>query len=149
MKKIIRITAVIVLTLFLVITLASCGNTKAASGSGNCGAGVTWAYDAETNLLNISGNGTMDSFESSADAPWASAKYNVTAITIGQGVKNIGDYAFYSFTALESIDIADSVTSIGDSAFAFSSKISFPFFSLGIGGRKVRLFNDNDNLYEC
>ena len=123
MKKFIRITAVVILSLLLILTFTSCGKSEAASGSGSCGEGVIWEYDSESNVLKISGTGFMNDFASSSDVPWAATKSSVKTIVITDGVKNIGDYAFYCFTTLEGVEIADSVTSIGKSAFAFSSKI--------------------------
>ncbi len=43
--------------------------------------------------------------------------YNVTGITIPDGVAAIGDYAFQSCTNLAAVNIPDSVTSIGQHAF--------------------------------
>ena len=124
MKRFMRITAVAVLTLLLVLTFTSCaGNKGPESGSGSCGEGVIWEYDADSKTLQIAGSGFMTDFESSSAAPWASTKSSVKTIVIKDGVKNIGDYAFYSFSALEGVEIADSVTEIGKSAFAFSTAI--------------------------
>ncbi|MBQ6760254.1 MAG: leucine-rich repeat domain-containing protein [Prevotella sp.] len=52
----------------------------------------------------------------------------VKKITIGNGVESIGGYAFYDMRRLASIDIPNSVTSIGSKAFdsVYDSKIS-PF----------------------
>ncbi|MBR2969408.1 MAG: leucine-rich repeat domain-containing protein, partial [Clostridia bacterium] len=43
--------------------------------------------------------------------------YNLTSVTIPNGVTSIGDYAFYWCSGLTSVTIPDSVTSIGDQAF--------------------------------
>lgn len=123
MKKILRITAVAVLSLLLVLTFTSCGNKGVESGSGSCGEGVIWEYDADSKVLQISGTGFMTDFASSSVVPWAQTKSSVKTIIIKDGVKNIGDYAFYCFTELEGVELADSVTDIGKSAFAFSTKI--------------------------
>ena len=39
------------------------------------------------------------------------------SVTIGDSVTSIGNYAFQSCSALQSVTIGDSVTSIGNSAF--------------------------------
>lgn len=119
-----RITAVAVLTLLLLLTFTSCGANKGPqSGSGSCGEGVIWEYDADSKVLQISGTGFMTDFESSTSVPWAATKSAVKTIVIKDGVKNVGDYAFYCFTALEGVEIADSVKEIGKSAFAFCTTI--------------------------
>lgn len=123
MKKILRLTAVAALSLLLILTFTSCAANSASSGSGSCGEGVIWEYDSDTKTLQIAGTGFMSDFESSTAVPWAAAKSSVKTLVVKDGVKNIGDYAFYCFTALESVEIADSVEAIGQSAFAFSTKI--------------------------
>ncbi len=123
MKRFTKITAVALLALLLVLTLASCGNSQAASGSGNFGDDFLWEYDADTKTLSISGTGDMPNFESSESIPWASTKSSVKRLVVKDGVTHIGDLSFYCFTALEDVEIAETVTSIGDSAFAFSTKV--------------------------
>ena len=123
MKRFIRLTAVVALTLLLVLTFTSCGNSKVESGSGSCGNGVIWEYDADTKTLRIAGSGDMPDFESSSSTPWVATRATVKSLVVEDGVERIGNFAFYCFTALEEVELADSVTSIGESAFAFSTKV--------------------------
>ena len=39
-----------------------CGDYKPTSASGTCGENLTWAFDADTFTLTISGTGAMDDF---------------------------------------------------------------------------------------
>ena len=52
------------------------------------------------------------------DRPWYYWKYDINKVSIWQGVKNIGDGAFRDFAALESFSYPNTVTSIGNGAFA-------------------------------
>ena len=56
-------------------------------------------------------------------------------MTIGNGVTNIGDFAFFDCESLTNVMIGNSVTSIGDYAFAFSSltNVTIPDGVLSIG----------------
>ena len=70
----------------------------------------------------------------------------VTDLLIPEGVKKIGDYAFYNFASLTSITIPDSVTSIGYEAFygcksLTSIKISDSVTSIGYSA-----FNNCENV---
>ena len=77
---------------------------------------LSWSVD-DNGVLTISGNTPMDNYyrePQARTAPWGK---DVTAVVIKDGVKSIGDYAFYNCKKLKSITIPDSVTRIGDSAF--------------------------------
>ena len=75
---------------------------------------LSWSVD-DNGVLTISGN-TQNYFSGpqARTAPWGK---DVTAVVIKDGVKSIGDYAFYNCQKLKSITIPDSVTCIGDWAF--------------------------------
>lgn len=95
--------------------------------SGYCGAdgdgtNVSWSL-RRTGVLELTGAGNMMVYSSGSDVPWSSFKGEIKSVKIGKGVKNIGDYAFYNCTLLTSVEIADSVTTIGRSAFERCSKI--------------------------
>ena len=79
----------------------------------------SWSVD-DNGVLTISGNTPMDNYYNyfrapqARTAPWGK---DVTAVVIKDGVKSIGNYAFYNCQKLKSITIPDSVTCIGDWAF--------------------------------
>ena len=75
---------------------------------------LSWSVD-DNGVLTISGN-TQNYFSEpqARTAPWGK---DVTTVVIKDGVKSIGNYAFYNCQKLKSITIPDSVTCIGNSAF--------------------------------
>ena len=77
---------------------------------------LSWSVD-DNGVLTISGNTPMDNYFSEPQARTAPWGKDVTAVVIKDGVKSIGNYAFYNCQKLKSITIPDSVTCIGDWAF--------------------------------
>ena len=86
--------------------------------SGSCGENVTWTLTAD-GTLTISGTGAMTDYTYDSRSPWYSCRAYIKRVVIQQGVRAIGDYAFYYCENLTSVTIPDSVTSIGDYAFAY------------------------------
>ncbi len=98
--------------------------------SGNCGAegeqiDVQWSLTA-SGKLTISGSGRMRDFEEkyidylgwATTAPWVDFISKITSIVIEEGVKYIGDYAFYPFDhASNELILPESLEGIGDFAF--------------------------------
>ena len=82
---------------------------------GGLGAGIRWEISG--GVLRISGQGPMGEFSFSDDAPWCSEAEEIREAVIERGVTTISDYAFYSFTSLDSVTIPDTVVSIGDLSF--------------------------------
>ncbi len=88
------------------------------ASSGECGDGLEWIVDS--GVLRIvydsssGGSGEMDNY-SAMNAPWYRLSFG--KIIVGPGVKSIGDNAFYFLTDMHTVEISDSVTSIGNFAF--------------------------------
>lgn len=88
---------------------------------GTCGDHLTWNLSCDGELT-ISGTGDMYDY-SSTTIPWYPEKDDIQSVRIGNGVTRIGNYAFYSCSALSSVTMSNSVTAIGSYAFAYCAKI--------------------------
>ena len=100
----------------------------AAVYSGTCGAAgneanVMWELDTETGRLEINGSGPMTHYWSLTDIPWYNYRQYVTSITVRYGVTAIGHHAFYDFPNVTDIS-CNYVTSIGVLSFGFCRKIT-------------------------
>ncbi len=80
---------------------------------------VTWTLTSN-GLLTISGEGKMEDYSEETAAPWSKYAEQITDIEIGQNVTEIGAYAFYGMTGLETVTFAENaeLTVIRDYAFA-------------------------------
>ena len=100
------------------------GTISGAPG-GNCGAegdgsDVKWSFDTTTGTLIISGTGAMKDYTNNlstrrSTAPWAEEQ--VAQVVINEGVTRIGNSVFGYCNNLKNIEIPETVTKIGGSAF--------------------------------
>lgn len=97
---------------------------------------ITYEINRLTGTLTVSGSGAMNNFALDSNsgikgkgttAPWSDqikdclfdGQYNtdiITKIVVNEGVTAIGDYAFYGFDKVSSIQLPSSVTAIGTNA---------------------------------
>ena len=121
----------LILSALIAITIIPLGTftVSAVSGSGKCGANLTWSYSDGT--LTISGGGDMydyfpDNYQSD-DERWQSGIYvyrNFNKVIIEEGVTSIGRGAFYNCKYLQSIKLPSSLKRIGDIAFDGCNKLN-------------------------
>jgi len=151
MKKILEKVLAVVLTLTMMLTAAPLSGfvgldfswltdlfsikASAATYSGECGDNLTWTFDEETGVLDITGTGDMYDWTWTIYVPWDSYRSSIKAVTIGNSVTSIENYAFSYCDSLTSITIPDSVTSIGISTFAFCRSLT----SVTIGNSVTRI----------
>lgn len=82
-------------------------DTTETEKSGFCGtedSNVNWSLDEE-GTLHITGEGTMASWESEADVPWAQYRSEIKEIQIEDGVTSVGAYAFCNCSGLSTVTI--------------------------------------------
>lgn len=85
---------------------------------------VRWTYVEATQTLTISGKGQMNYYHGYNGAPWYPYRNKITTAIIEDGVTNVGFYAFYQCSNLNSITIPNSVESIGEAAFCGCSNLT-------------------------
>ena len=111
---------------------------------GTCGDNLTWTLDAE-GTLTISGTGYMDDYDEDP-APWKNHQTEIKKIILEDGVKDIGDDAFYGCSALTTVEMADSVIGIGGYAFAECSSLQRVSIGSGVTSIRSFAFNGCDSL---
>lgn len=79
--------------------------------------GLLWTLDEATGKFTVSGMGRMMIYGSVESYPWYEYISGIKTIVIGEGVVNIGMYAFNNCTALTEITFPKSVTEIGSGVF--------------------------------
>ena len=124
-SRFLRIIAVVMLSLLMVLPLASCGKseTVAADASGTSH-GISWEYKQHNQTLTIRKTGDNNpDFENADSVAWASVASSVKAVYVEDKVTGIGDYWFYGMDKLASVRLPGSITYIGKSAFAFCTSL--------------------------
>ena len=94
-----------------------CTNCGASSIiTGQCTETITYTLDRELWKLTLSGTGETPCYQGSDSYGKYSAK--IKTLVIEDGITSVGEQAFASYAALNSVSMANSVTSIGRYAFA-------------------------------
>lgn len=95
----------------------------AVSTTGQAGESVTWELNG--NKLLFKGSGYIqDTSDEEYMYGWSSYKSSVTEVEIQKGVENVPSYAFYEFSELASVKLAESVYCINECAFALCEKLA-------------------------
>lgn len=124
-KKWLKLSLAIVLVLTFMISATSCAGPAAASEAKDDNGefdDIEWTYDADDKELVINGSGDISDFDV-AEVPWKAAKKSIESIKISSGITSIGDNAFAFCSKLESVTVPSTVTSIGESAFEACNKL--------------------------
>ncbi|MBQ6477940.1 MAG: leucine-rich repeat protein [Erysipelotrichaceae bacterium] len=106
--------------------VASDKNELRSSYSGICGDNATWSLNWEEGVLNIYGTGPMYDYGTNErpETPWISlnginTNPHIYEVYIENGITRIGDNALGGLPNLRTVEIPNTVTSIGFSAFSF------------------------------
>lgn len=62
-------------------------------------------------VLTISGNGSVDDYDSAKQRPWNESAAEITKVVVEDGITNVSNFAFYGMTNLTEVELADSVIS--------------------------------------
>lgn len=92
---------------------------------GECGDSLTWELDKDTGVLTVSGVGDMYNYKQYG-APWYASRDFIKALTVGDRVTGIGEYAFYGCETLSGVILPDSAVRVGRCAFENSELYGDP-----------------------
>lgn len=90
------------------------GGVCGADGAGN----VVWAVDGN-GVLVITGTGAMAEYGSEEEQPWWDMRDIITAVRVGEGVTHIGKWVGAYLDGAQSVQLPESLISIGSNAFCF------------------------------
>lgn len=107
-------------------------NTTTALPTGTFGNGLTWMLSGET--LIISGSGAIPSYPATDKtaisyhglAPWDVFAKKITTIVIGEGITEVGDYAFWQCSEATVLQLPASLKTIGEEAFHITGSVTIP-----------------------
>ncbi len=85
--------------------------------TGECGDSLNWSFDTASGSLRIMGTGPMWNWSESFCAPWDKYCSYITSVIIDNSVTSIGDYAFAYCDVITNIAISEGIITIGRCAF--------------------------------
>jgi len=115
-----------IIILFILCGLFCAANSNAQTPNSGTTGDCIWTFTGTSGnyTLTISGEGEMENYMDFSAQPWASIRYAITKVVIGEGVTNIGIGAFANCSSLTAVTIPNSVTRIGDLAFFYCSSLT-------------------------
>ncbi len=106
---------------------------------------ISWIL-YKNGLLSIEGTGDMPDFENDLNPPWYEISDKITAVDIKDGIKSIGEDAFFYFDNLTSATIPDSILVIGDHAFDSCKSLSEITIPNGVTSIGFCAFHNCDSI---
>ena len=87
------------------------------SMSGECGESMTWSLNIGTGTMVLNGSGEMTDYTPDSPAPWSGFASMIRFVEFGNGVSDIGTYAFAGCTSLEGLVLPDSIRTLSENSF--------------------------------
>lgn len=92
---------------------------------------TTWTIDYETQTLVITGKGSAGDWTATT-APWYAFRSYFNRVIVDDGVTEIGNFSFYSYSNIISIYLGDGVEKIGTNSLRGCSNLATVIFGKGL-----------------
>lgn len=119
MKRTIKsIKSVILIFFAVMLAFSSIPMTASAEtlSAGSCGDNATYSFDSTTGILTISGSGNTADYTSSNTSPFYNNE-SIKTVIAQEGITSFGTQLFFGCSNLESVQLPESLSTIGDAAF--------------------------------
>lgn len=116
MKKFWSLLLCLALALGMTVHMPVAAEAKALS-KGSCGSGVAYSFDSKTGTLTIRGKGSMADYGPKQNKSPFSGRNEILSVVIEDGVKSVGEWAFYDCYKLQSASFGKDMKTISYCAF--------------------------------
>lgn len=125
MKKVLSmaLSLIMIATTLIAVPFAAKAETPA---SGSLGANITYTFDSETGVMNVTGTGTTNDYST---YQFGYKNTEIKKLIIGEGITDIGDHCFSNLAALTDIEFPSTLETIKFYSFGYCSaltELSFP-----------------------
>ena len=118
--------------LFTLLLAIIAGTSALLAENGTLGTNANITWDLTNGVLTINGLGSMGDLSSSSNRPWWNIRSNIKSIVIGEGITEIGNYAFYGCSSVTSVTISNTVKHIGYRSFRDCDSLSTITIPIGV-----------------
>ena len=119
MKKTVKKLFSVLLACVMLPAILPAFGAAADIASGTCGSDAQWNINQYGKLI-IQGTGAMDDYAAD-DAPWAEYRAQIKGVAVNKNITHVGANAFAGYAEISWAYMANTVTSIGEGAFAGTS----------------------------
>ncbi len=143
-KSLSRILSVVLAVLMILSAVSVSVSATEIVANGRCGDDLTWVLDSE-GTLTISGTGAMwngDDCLWNGEQSYNAYRADIKTVIINEGVTNVAENAFDSFSMLESVFVSSSVKTIEYSAFESCENLTEVTLSEGLTRIEGRAFSN-------
>lgn len=106
------------------------------------------SFSLTDGVLTISGSGQMNDYKLLKPAPWYEYKDEVYKLVVQSGVTYLGNYSFYGFDKLVSVELPDTLSGIGSYVFGGCSGLKYIYLpsSVTFAGKYVFYNTGDENV---
>ncbi|MBQ4577992.1 MAG: leucine-rich repeat protein [Clostridia bacterium] len=84
---------------------------------GYCTADIRWAYDSDTLILTLSGEGELPEYVSGSYTPWTCRNSSIVSAVVEDGITTLPPYTFEYVYNMRSVQLPDTLESMATNAF--------------------------------
>ena len=89
--------------------------------------GLSWYIDVDSHTLHLAGSGALNDFARPEDAPWTGYIDKINTVSVDEGVSSVGENAFASCTAIQSLILPLSLHHVGKNAVVGDTLSTFRY----------------------
>ena len=148
-RPFLAVVAVLALMSAGMVMIVPADDSSATIMTGTAGKNITWSFDSSSEVLTFSGTGEMYDYSNNPEEnPFGDLQYPISTVIINSGITYIGENLLWfggNSRSITSVSISNTVTEIGEGAFASCGLTSITIPS-SVTHIRASAFADNPDL---